>query len=111
MNPTKTIFNVFLAKVINVLLFPRLRRSINGFRNLTDLCTTTRDIKTMSIVIRYVPNHYKLTKTLLRVKSLGVVVHAFNPSVQEVELSARPAWSTEQSKFQDSKGYTVRPCL
>jgi hypothetical protein len=41
-----------------------------------------------------------------------VVVHTFNPSIWEAEagrfLSSRPAWSTE---FQDSRGYTERPCL
>jgi hypothetical protein len=43
---------------------------------------------------------------------LGVVAHAFNPSTWEAEaerfLSSRPAWSTE---FQDSQGYTDKPCL
>jgi hypothetical protein len=41
-----------------------------------------------------------------------VVAHAFNPSIWEAEaggfLSSRPAWSTE---FQDSQGYTEKPCL
>jgi hypothetical protein len=41
-----------------------------------------------------------------------MVVHAFNPSTREAEtggfLSSRPAWST---KFQDSQGYTEKPCL
>jgi hypothetical protein len=41
-----------------------------------------------------------------------VVAHAFNPSTREAEaggsLSSRPAWSTE---FQDSQGYTEKPCL
>ena len=40
------------------------------------------------------------------------MVHAFNPSTREAEagrfLSWRPAWSTE---FQDSQGYTEKPCL
>jgi hypothetical protein len=44
---------------------------------------------------------------------LGMVVHAFNPSTQEAEagefLSSRPSWS--QSEFQDSQGYTEKPCL
>jgi hypothetical protein len=42
-----------------------------------------------------------------------VVVHTFNPSTWEAEagefLSSRPAWST--SEFQDSQGYTEKPCL
>jgi hypothetical protein len=42
-----------------------------------------------------------------------VVVHAFNPSTREAEaggfLNSRPAWST--SEFQDSQGYTEKPCL
>jgi hypothetical protein len=42
----------------------------------------------------------------------GVVAHTFNPSTREAEaggfLSLRPAWST---KFQDSQGYTEKPCL
>jgi hypothetical protein len=44
-----------------------------------------------------------------------VVVHTFNPSTSEAETggfpSSRPAWSTVQSEFQDSKGYTEKPCL
>jgi hypothetical protein len=44
----------------------------------------------------------------------GVVAHAFNPSTPEAEagrfLSSRPAWSI-QSEFQDSQGYTEKPCL
>jgi hypothetical protein len=43
----------------------------------------------------------------------GVVVHTFNPSTREAEagrlMSLRPAWS--QSEFQDSQGYTEKPCL
>jgi hypothetical protein len=42
-----------------------------------------------------------------------VVVHAFNPSPWEAEaggsLSSRPTWL--QSEFQDSQGYTEKPCL
>ena len=41
-----------------------------------------------------------------------MVVHTFGPRTQEAEadesLSSRPAWSTE---FQDSQGYTEKPCL
>jgi hypothetical protein len=41
-----------------------------------------------------------------------MVAHAFNPSTWEAEagrfLSLRPTWSTE---FQDSQGYTEKPCL
>jgi hypothetical protein len=43
----------------------------------------------------------------------GVVAHAFNPSTWEAEaggfLSSKPDWST--SEFQDSQGYTEKPCL
>jgi hypothetical protein len=43
----------------------------------------------------------------------GVVAHTFNPSTWEAEaggfLSSRPAGL--QSKFQDSQGYTEKPCL
>jgi hypothetical protein len=43
----------------------------------------------------------------------GMVAHAFNPSSREAEagefLSSRP--SGLQSKFQDSQGYTEKPCL
>ena len=39
--------------------------------------------------------------------------HTFSPSTREAEaggfLSSRPAWS--QSEFQDSQGYTEKPCL
>jgi hypothetical protein len=42
-----------------------------------------------------------------------VVAHAFNPSTWEAEaggfLSLRPACL--QSEFQDSQGYTEKPCL
>jgi hypothetical protein len=42
-----------------------------------------------------------------------VVAHAFNLSTWEAEaggfLSPRPAWS--KSEFQDSQGYTEKPCL
>jgi hypothetical protein len=41
-----------------------------------------------------------------------VVAHTFNPSTQEAEaggfLSLRPGL---QSEFQDSQGYTEKPCL
>jgi hypothetical protein len=41
-----------------------------------------------------------------------MVAHTFNLSTWETEaggfLSLRPAWST---KFQDSQGYTEKPCL
>jgi hypothetical protein len=43
-------------------------------------------------------------------RSPGVVAHAFNPSTWESEaggfLSSRPA-----CEFQDSQGYTEKPCL
>ena len=45
-------------------------------------------------------------------KKPGVVANAFNPSTREAEadgfLRLRPAWPT---KFQDSQGYTEKPCL
>jgi hypothetical protein len=42
--------------------------------------------------------------------SPAVVAHSFSPSTWEAGgfLSSRPAWSTE---FQDSQGYTEKPCL
>jgi hypothetical protein len=44
----------------------------------------------------------------------AVVVHAFDPSTWEAEagrfLNSRPAWYL-QSEFQDSQGYTEKPCL
>jgi hypothetical protein len=44
----------------------------------------------------------------------GSVAHVFNPSTWEAEaggfLSSTPAWSTKV-KFQDSQGYTEKPCL
>jgi hypothetical protein len=43
-----------------------------------------------------------------------VVAHTFNPNTQEAEaggfLSSRPVRGL-QSKFQDSQGYTEKPCL
>jgi hypothetical protein len=46
---------------------------------------------------------------------LGMVVHTFNPSSQKAEagrsLSLRPDWSSLQSQFQDSQGFTENPCL
>jgi hypothetical protein len=48
-------------------------------------------------------------------RKLSVVAHTFNPSTREAEaggfLSSRPAWSTLQSEFQDSQGYTEKLCL
>ena len=42
-----------------------------------------------------------------------MVAHAFNPSTWEAEagrfLSSRPDWSPNE--FQDSQGYTEKPCL
>jgi hypothetical protein len=44
-----------------------------------------------------------------------VVAHVFNPSTQEAEaggfLSSRPGQPGLQSEFQDSQGYTEKPCL
>jgi hypothetical protein len=43
-----------------------------------------------------------------------MVAHAFNPRTWEVEASefliSKPACST-QSEYQDSQGYTEKPCL
>ena len=44
---------------------------------------------------------------------LGVVAHTFNPSTREAEAGGflrflRPGL---QSEFQDSRGYTEKPCL
>jgi hypothetical protein len=50
----------------------------------------------------------------------GAVVHAFNPSTREAKaeaeaggfLSSRPRGQPGlQSEFQDSQGYTEKPCL
>jgi hypothetical protein len=55
-----------------------------------------------------------LSVGLRKVVKPGVVAHAFNPSTWEAEaggfLSSRPA-SGLQSEFQDSQGYTEKPCL
>ena len=49
---------------------------------------------------------------LVKVTKLGVVAHTFNLSTQEAEagrfLSSRPGL---QCEFQDSQGYTEKPCL
>ena len=37
-----------------------------------------------------------------------MVVHAFNPSTREAEAGG---FLSLQSKFQDSQGYTEKPCL
>jgi hypothetical protein len=51
--------------------------------------------------------------SLIKISKPGVVAHAYNPSTWKAEaggfLSSRPAWST--SEFQDSQGYTEKPCL
>ena len=55
-------------------------------------------------------------ETVLVIKMLafkpGVVAHAFNPSIQEAEADL---WIQGQlvlqSEFQDSQGYTEKPCL
>jgi hypothetical protein len=60
----------------------------------------------------------KILHSQNNIKELGVggLADAFNPSTREAEaeaggfLSSRPAWST-QSEFQDSQGYTDKPCL
>jgi hypothetical protein len=55
----------------------------------------------------------KANKEIMRSISPGVVAHAFNPSTREAEaggfLSSRQPGL--QSEFQDSQGYTEKPCL
>jgi hypothetical protein len=44
----------------------------------------------------------------------GVVMHAFNPSTREAEAGGFLSFSGQpglQSEFQDSQGYTEKPCL
>ena len=41
----------------------------------------------------------------------GVVVHTFNPSTWEVELVSEFKTSLACIVFQDSQGYTEKPCL
>jgi hypothetical protein len=43
----------------------------------------------------------------------GVVAHAFNPSTREAEAGGflSRGQSGLQSEFQDSQGYTEKPCL
>jgi hypothetical protein len=40
-----------------------------------------------------------------------VVAHAFNPSTQEAEAGGFLSQPGLQSEFQDSQGYTEKPCL
>jgi hypothetical protein len=40
----------------------------------------------------------------------GVVAHAFNPSTREAEAGGFRLLGL-QSEFQDSQGYTEKPCL
>jgi hypothetical protein len=43
----------------------------------------------------------------------GVVAHTFNPSTREAEAGRFLSWGQPglQSEFQDSQGYTEKPCL
>jgi hypothetical protein len=41
----------------------------------------------------------------------GVVAHAFNPSTQEAEAGGFLSQPSLQNEFQDSQGYTEKPCL
>jgi hypothetical protein len=46
--------------------------------------------------------------------ALGVVAHAFNPSTQEAEAGVISEFKPSliyKSEFQDSQGYTEKPCL
>jgi hypothetical protein len=40
-----------------------------------------------------------------------MVAHAFNPSTQEAEAGGFQDQPEFQSEFQDSQGYTEKPCL
>jgi hypothetical protein len=40
-----------------------------------------------------------------------VVAHTFNPSTWEAEAGKFPGQPGLQSEFQDSQGYTEKPCL
>jgi hypothetical protein len=43
-----------------------------------------------------------------------VVAHAFNPSTREAEAGGfrgQPVDEVDESEFQDSQGYTEKPCL
>ena len=53
---------VYIIKVLCVLLFLRLKKNTSDFRNLTDLCTITQDLKIMNIAIRYVLYHLRCTE-------------------------------------------------
>jgi hypothetical protein len=55
----------------------------------------------------------KAWPSCLRLFLPGVVVHAFNPSTREAEAGDFwvPGQPGLQSEFQDSQGYTEKPCL
>ena len=71
-----------------------------------------RDIVSLRLTVGYIRSCFKA-------KPNWLVVHTFNPGTwrggargghrgRQISVSLRPAWSTE---FQDSQGYTEKPCL
>jgi hypothetical protein len=44
-------------------------------------------------------------------KKLGVVAYSFNPSTRDAEAGRVQGQPGLQSEFQDSQGYTEKPCL
>jgi hypothetical protein len=48
---------------------------------------------------------------LLETHLPGMVAHTFNPRAQEAEIGRVWDHPSLQSKFQDSQGYTEKPCL
>jgi hypothetical protein len=54
-------------------------------------------------------NGYTITKKI-KIQP-GVVAHTFNPSTREAEAGGVRGQPGLQSEFQDSQGYTEKPCL
>jgi hypothetical protein len=76
------------------------------------ICENHRATKCLNIYIikKTIFNMWKNIRYMLL---LGVMAHAFNPSTREAE--AADFWVLGQpglqSEFQDSQGYTEKPCL